>query len=189
MSSLSDRIEPASAPSRATLRDFAATSGMSAEAAEALAAIDATVTRIRRGMVRRDFGRVILHELDPGLDLVHMDAMAAAAPGEVGCSAPSGEVTVGLVAEQLSVDPSRASRVVSDLVERGYLLRVASQADARRTGLMPTERGVALLRAFRLSKWQAMVRVLGSWREDELIVFAGLIERFSTWTHEALRRD
>jgi len=55
-----------------------------------------------------------------------------------------GQATVGSVAEQLSVDPSAASRVVSELISPGFVERLASQRDGRRTVLRLTPDGVAL---------------------------------------------
>jgi len=55
-----------------------------------------------------------------------------------------GQATIGSVAEQLSVDPSAASRVVSELISRGFVERLASQRDGRRTVLRLTPDGVAL---------------------------------------------
>src|SRR5690606_40601178 len=42
------------------------------------------------------------------------------------------ETMVATVAERLGIDPSRASRLVSEMVEAGYARRAVSQADARR---------------------------------------------------------
>ena len=49
------------------LVELARSSGLSDEAAQAVAAIDAVMVRIRRGMLRRDFGRQVLAKLDPTL--------------------------------------------------------------------------------------------------------------------------
>ncbi|MFF2521029.1 hypothetical protein [Streptomyces liangshanensis] len=46
-----------------------------------------------------------------------------------------GEMTVGGLAYQLTVDSSVASRMVSDRITAGLLVRVASQSDGRRTVL------------------------------------------------------
>src|SRR6478609_6359114 len=52
-----------------------------------------------------------------------------------------GEMTVGGVAEQLGIDPSAASRAVSDCIGAGLLERRASQQDGRRTVLSITADG------------------------------------------------
>lgn len=157
--------------------ELAEQSGLSPNAAEAVAAIDAVMHKVRRSIQRRDFGRLVMAQMDPGLDVSHLDAISAIAhKGE-----DVAEVTVGLVAERLGIDPSRASRVTSDLVERGYLRRVASQQDARRICLELTEKGANFVEAVRRNKVQLFTRALAQWNEHELMVFAALFERFSNW--------
>lgn len=157
--------------------ELAEQSGLSPNAAEAVATIDAVMHKVRRSIQRRDFGRKVMAQLDPSLDVSHLDAISAIAhKGE-----EIAEVTVGLVAERLSIDPSRASRVTADLVERGYAMRVASQQDARRICLELTEKGDNFVEAVRRNKVQLFTRALAQWNEHELMVFAALFERFSNW--------
>lgn len=70
-----------------------------------------------------------------------------------------GEITVGGVAEQLGVDPSVASRMVSDLVVHGYVERGAYQHDGRRTVLQLTPDGVALRDRYRHQHRQAFEHI------------------------------
>ena len=56
-------------------------------------------------------------------------------------------LTVGDLAEQLDRSPSAASRLVSELVERGYLERAEEVADRRQRVLALTADGQALLSA------------------------------------------
>lgn len=157
--------------------ELAEQAGLSSNAAEAVAAIDAVMHKVRRSIQRRDFGRQVMARMDPNLDVGHLDAISAIAhKGE-----EIAEVTVGLVAERLAIDPSRASRVTSDLVERGYARRVASQQDARRICLELTEKGTRFVEAVRRNKVQIFARALAQWNEHELMVFAALFERFSNW--------
>ena len=157
--------------------ELAEQSGLSPNAAEAVATIDAVMHKVRRSIQRRDFGRLMMVQMDPTLDVSHLDAISAIAhKGE-----DIAEVTVGLVAERLGIDPSRASRVTADLVERGYARRVASQQDARRICLELTERGDRFVEAVRRNKVQIFTRALARWNEHELMVFAALFERFSNW--------
>lgn len=157
--------------------ELAEQAGLSPNAAEAVAAIDAVMHKVRRSIQRRDFGRQVMAEMDPSLDVSHLDAISAIAhKGE-----EITEVTVGLVAERLGIDPSRASRVTSELVERGYVRRVASQQDARRICLELTQRGRNFVEAVRRNKVQIFTRALAQWNEHELMVFAALFERFSNW--------
>lgn len=158
--------------------ELARQTGLSTNAAEAVASIDAVMHKVRRSIQRREFGRQVMAQMDPSLDVSHLDAISAIAHKGEDVS----EVTVGLVAERLAIDPSRASRVTSDLVERGYLKRVASQQDARRICLELTRKGVNFLEAVRRNKVHIFTRALSQWTEQELMVFAALFERFANWS-------
>jgi DNA-binding MarR family transcriptional regulator len=165
------------------LSEIAEAHGMSPDAASALASIDEVMNHIRRSIMKRDFGRKVLRLLDSDLEVVHMDVLAAV--GHENPDAPAGEeITVGLVAERLAIDPSRASRLVADVVERGYVRRVASQADSRRICLELTGKGRAFVQAVRETKWRVFSASLAKWDETELITFARLLDRFSNWTAE-----
>lgn len=59
---------------------------------------------------RRLIGRLAIQSAAPGLELSHLDVLDAVRRAQ-----PAGEVTVGLIAEMLRIDPSRASRVVADM--------------------------------------------------------------------------
>ncbi len=156
--------------------------GMGEEGAQALAAIDSVMARIRRGIMRRDFGRRLLAQLDTGLEVTHLDVISTIA--HAGGEAAGEEITVGLIGERLGIDPSRASRVAAEVVERGYARRVASQADARRICLELTGKGEEFVAAVRRNKWNQFAGALGQWDEAELVTFARLLDRFSSWTAE-----
>lgn len=161
--------------------------GLGTDAAAAVATIDAVMGRMRRAMAKREFGRAILERLKVPLEVAHMDVIGIVAGmhDDVG----NDEITVGYVADKLAVDPSRASRVVAEVVDRGFAKRVASQADARRICLALTPKGRALVEKFRETKWRVFAGALGEWKEEELIAFAGYLDRFSLWTSEGLRLD
>lgn len=161
------------------LADLARGSGLSEAAAEAVAAIDAVMNKVRRSVQRREFGRLILERIDPSLEVSHLDAILAlsAIVGDT----PQDEVTVGIIAERMGIDPSRASRISADLVERGYAFRVASQLDARRICLKLTAKSERLVTAVRQTKLRIFAGALAQWDEQELVTFATLLERFAGW--------
>jgi DNA-binding MarR family transcriptional regulator len=167
------------------IRELATGYGMSHDAANAIASIDVTMTRFRRNMARREFARTVMGRLDSDLDLAHLDVMSAVSGFACEPAAPAGEVTVGFVAEQMAIDPSRASRLVAEVVDRGYVRRVASQQDSRRICLELTPKGEQFIDAFREMKWDTFARSLGSWSEADLVTFAKLLDRFSSWTKAA----
>lgn len=161
------------------LADLARSNGLSEAAAEAVAAIDAVMNKVRRSVQRRDFGRLILARIDPSLEVSHLDAIIALST--VVGDTPQDEVTVGIIAERMGIDPSRASRISADLVERGYAIRVASQLDARRICLKLTAKSERLVTAVRQTKWRIFAGALAQWDEQDLVTFAALLERFAGW--------
>ena len=163
------------------LADLAFSAGLSEAAAKAVAAIDAVMIKVRRSIQRRDFGRLILARIDPSLEVSHLDAIIAIAHHPVVGNAPQEEVTVGIIAERLGIDPSRASRISADIVERGYAFRVASQLDARRICLKLTVTGERFVTAVHQTKWRIFAGSLAQWDEQELVTFAALLERFAGW--------
>jgi len=92
--------------------------------------------------------------------------------------AADGEVTVGSLAEQLAVDPSVASRMVPN----GYLERVASQRDGRRTVLRITPEGLTLRDRFRRQQRQAFEPITRDWPEHERLEFARLLLKYADST-------
>lgn len=95
-----------------------------------------------------------------------------------------GETTVGRVAEQLGVDPSVASRLVSDLIAQGHLQRLASQQDGRRTVLRLTPLGVSLRDRYRSQHRQAFEHITRGWPIDERREFARLLVKYVTSADE-----
>ena len=163
------------------LADLALGSGLSEAAAKAVAAIDAVMSKVRRSIQRRDFGRLILARVAPSLEVSHLDAINAIAHNPVVSNSSQDEVTVGILAERLGIDPSRASRISADIVERGYAFRVASQLDARRICLKLSAKGERFVMAVRQTKWRIFAGSLAQWDEQELVTFAALLERFADW--------
>lgn len=168
--------------------DLFTAAGYSRTAAEAIVAIDATMQRIRRGFTKREFVAEILKEMDGGVDLQQLDVMSAvshwhpATPDDA-----EREVTVGTIAERLHIDPSRASRLVADVVDKGFIRREASQTDSRRIVLVATEKGWAFGEEFRRRKGDMLARALKTWTEEELVLFSELIDRYSRWGRDGLQ--
>lgn len=162
------------------MNDVLMQAGLDPETAEAMMEIDALMQKWRRRAQKRELGNRALAHLKIGLDLAQFDVLIAIeGPTEPGESA--GETMVATVAERLNIDPSRASRVVSDLVDQGYARRAVSQADARRTILELTERGRAVLQAVRAYKFLIMGDFLSEWSAADLAAFVPLLKRFGNW--------
>jgi DNA-binding MarR family transcriptional regulator len=90
----------------------------------------------------------------------------------------AGEVTVGDVADQLAVDPSAGSRLVSDCIQVGLLRRSVSQVDGRRAVLSLTKEGVELRARFARQHRQAFELITRDWSSDERLTFARLLVKY-----------
>lgn len=131
------------------------------------------MTRMRLMTGRRVIGRLAIQKVAPGLELTHLDVLDAVRRGEI-----SGEVTVGLIAETLRIDPSRASRIVAEMVAKNVLRRKASQADARRIVVIMTPLGQRLLAELRLQKQAIVEGIVADWSPEEIEIFGRLFEKY-----------
>ncbi|MCX8998535.1 MarR family winged helix-turn-helix transcriptional regulator [Rhizobiaceae bacterium BDR2-2] len=143
--------------------------GQATEAA--IEAISRTISRLRVLIGRRIISRLALANVTPGLELSHVDVLDA-------IRRIDGEATVGAIAEQLRIDPSRGSRLVADMVAGGVLYRLASQEDGRRSVIELTELGERLLKEMRDIKDSVIRQAVADWPEEDIEVFAALYARF-----------
>ncbi|MFJ5924441.1 MarR family winged helix-turn-helix transcriptional regulator [Kitasatospora sp. NPDC092948] len=88
------------------------------------------------------------------------------------------EITVGALAEILGVDPSVASRMVTDNIKAGYLVRAASQHDGRRTVLHLSPAGLELMAHFRRHQRAAFEYITADWTEDDRLELARLMLKY-----------
>ena len=139
----------------------------------AFARIGAAMGRMRIMTGRRYIGRLAISRVGAGLELSHLDVLSLVR--RLGLEQ---EVTVGAVAEQLRIDHSRASRIVTDLVKRGVVRRAASQEDGRRTIVTLTEDGMQLLARVNGVKEEVLAKVLDDWSPEDMAAFATLYTRF-----------
>ena len=98
----------------------------------------------------------------------------AAGPGE-----PRGEITVGLIADRLAVEPSTASRLVAEAIREGYVTRATSPTDARRLRLDLTPAGrdlVADAHRYQRATFEALTH---TWPARDRAEFARLFARFT----------
>jgi DNA-binding MarR family transcriptional regulator len=158
--------------------DLLRQAGIAPKTVDAVIAIDSLLQRWRRRAMKRELGQTALTELKVKLDLIQLDVLFAIAGPEDG---EPGETMVATVAERLNIDPSRASRLVSDMVDLGHARRAVSQADARRTIIELSKSGQAIVEAVRTYKLIVMGDFLGDWDEAELAAFLPLLKRFGSW--------
>jgi DNA-binding MarR family transcriptional regulator len=165
---------------------FFESEGLTPTASASLVEIDQIMQRIRRNIGKREVLHALLKSIDPQLESSHLDVIGVIMGG---CGEPGAEVTVGMVAEQMKIDPSRASRIVAETVNMGYVRRVASQADSRRICLELTDTGRAFADDFHRRKWAMMARGMKTWTDEEITTFATLLERFADWAKRAREEE
>ncbi|HEX2034157.1 MAG TPA: MarR family winged helix-turn-helix transcriptional regulator [Chloroflexota bacterium] len=134
------------------------------------------MVRLRRSQTRRTLSRLAGGE---GVETAAAALFGMVDAVEEGPEWPGQEITVGVVAERLGSDPSRASRLVAAAIRAGYVSRVASQADGRRIRLELTEAGRALAARTHRFRQQIFARAMHDWPESERAAFARLLTRFS----------
>ena len=139
-------------------------------------AIERALVRIRRSQARRTLGRQASGLPAHAVDLNVVGAVDAV---DEGPASPGKEVTVGVVAERLAVDPSRASRIVASAVQAGYLRRVASQADGRRIQLELTDAGHQLMDGVRQYRHQHFAKLLHDWTHSDRDELARLLTKLT----------
>lgn len=89
------------------------------------------------------------------------------------------DTTVGAVAERLAIDPSTASRLVAETIGAGYLSRAASPTDGRRSLLVLTDAGRALVAHALRYQRSVFEQVTQMWPEQEQLAFAHLFIQFA----------
>ena len=87
--------------------------------------------------------------------------------------------SVGKVAERLGIDPSRASRMVAGAIRAGFVKRIASQLDGRRTHLDLTNDGRKALATVRRFRIRFFSKLTANWSDRDCAEFAKLLIRFT----------
>lgn len=153
--------------------------GFSQEAIAALLGFDTALFQWRRIAEKGDFKGKVLAGLDEKLEPALLQGLLSVAQISSGLGrAEPQEPTIGLVAEAMAVDPSRASRIVSGLVERGFVERRAVQEDARKSVLALTPKAYKFLRDFSVQKWRLLAGIFDGWEEEDVVTFSRLFTRY-----------
>ncbi|UNT00890.1 MarR family winged helix-turn-helix transcriptional regulator [Streptomyces tubbatahanensis] len=153
-----------------------------------LSDIEAAMVRIRRRQSRRSLARPVVDDLDEPVDLNTLAVIDAVDEGAGDSGSGSGsDVTVGFVADRLAIDPSRASRIVAEAVRSGFVRRVASQEDGRRSCLELTATGEEAVVAAHRTRQLFYSDVLGDWDAGEQREFARLLTKFVRSLDDAAR--
>ncbi|MGW1375765.1 MarR family winged helix-turn-helix transcriptional regulator [Streptomyces sp. NPDC002446] len=146
---------------------------------ELLDAVGPAFGRLRRSSLLEVEDPISQKDLSRTLVLrIVLEAEQDAAEGESDGRSGTGEITVGAVAQHLGVDPSVASRMVSDCISAGYLIRAASQQDGRRTVLHLSPEGRELMARFARHQRSAFEQITADWPERERLDFARLMLKY-----------
>lgn len=170
------------------MREFLCKAGIEPAAIGSALEIDAVLQHMRRRFRKRELGASALQDLGlaDGMDMAQLDVLIAIwAPSNEFGDDPEQETMVSTIADRLGIDPSRASRLVSDAIAKGLAKRAVSQRDARRTIVQLTDDGAAIVRAVRRYKFLVMGDFLSRWSAEERDEFLRLLDRFSNWRSEA----
>lgn len=147
---------------------------VSPDAEASLVEIGQAMTRMRLLIGRRFIGRMALKRIGTGLELSDLDAI-----GVIKRIGSQQEVTVGTIAEQLRIDPSRGSRIVAELVKQGLLERAASQEDGRRSLVRVTAAGRKVLDDIEAIKRETILEATAGWSAEDVEAFGRLYARFT----------
>jgi len=151
--------------------------------------ISASMARFRMLIGRRVIGRLALANVAPALEISDLDVIALV-PDRPRCvEAAAEEVSVGDIARQLRIDPSRASRLVARLVEQGFLVRTVAQADARRAVLRRSPAGDRIFAEIRHVKLDLIREITADWTKERLALFAEGFEDFTLALEERVRSE
>lgn len=146
------------------------------EAGDLTRQIERSMLSIRRGMSRRTLGQVLTTHMRPAVSL---SVLAVIDTVEQSSGDGAEVVSVGTVARQMAIDPSRASRLVAEAIEAGYVRRVACQSDGRRTGLELTPAaGPVTEQAHRIRR-EYYQNLMSGWTPAEQRTFSRLLARFT----------
>jgi DNA-binding MarR family transcriptional regulator len=155
-----------------------ATDGFAPEIVMALLDLDSGVFQWHRLVMKGEVLGKLIEELGLELDLSHFYAMTAILRLQHGFGREAAQVTVGLLAEEMDIDPSRASRIASDLIGRGFVRREAAQDDGRKSILVLTDAAWKVLGQVSDQKWSKMGAIFEGWSEDEITTFSRLFLRY-----------
>lgn len=87
-------------------------------------------------------------------------------------------LSISDVADAISVDQPRASRLVNEAAERGLVTRRSDERDARRSVVQLSDAGRALLETAVATRRSAVTQAVAGFTPEETATFAALLTRF-----------
>ncbi|MGJ8583544.1 MAG: MarR family winged helix-turn-helix transcriptional regulator [Marinosulfonomonas sp.] len=179
-------------PSRdcqARIPDLLEKAGYSPEAASALLDLDSGMFQWKSAFMKGEVPVQMIQELGVDLDLTQFRFLTAITRIQGGIGRPEPQAaTIGGVAEELNVDPSRASRLAADLIQRGYLRREAAQDDGRKSILVLTDSAEQVFSRFRELRWTKFMAIFADWDTAEIADFSRLFGKYLKGARRELYR-
>lgn len=127
-----------------------------------LTELDDALFDIQRVARRPGYRARLLAAMDAPVELSTVRVLRAVE--RAGDTAPS----IGDIAERLTIDPSTASRFVDQQVAAGYLQRHRDAADGRRSRLVLSDTGRALLGEVTAARRRILAEVTAGWNAADL---------------------
>lgn len=156
-----------------------AASSLSEPAKQALMELDAAMFQWHRKLAKGELTGRLLAETDLDLEPSLFQGLMAVMRITHGVGRDrTQEPTVGLLAEEMAIDPSRASRIASELIARGFVQRAAAQDDGRKSVLLLTAKGKGAFETVRDLRWTHMVEMFSDWSESDIERFSDLFGRY-----------
>jgi DNA-binding MarR family transcriptional regulator len=109
--------------------------------------------------------------------IIHVQVLEA-----IDAAKTRGSASISAVADELGIDRSGASRMVSAAVAVGYVRKVTADDDARRAELAVSKEGAELLRAARVWQQDVFERLMADWSAADSARFAAYLERLANQT-------
>jgi DNA-binding MarR family transcriptional regulator len=132
--------------------------------------VERAMVAIRRSQARRNLSR--LQRKRAGTEVDH------AVFGLLDVLDEAGPATVTAIAEALTVDQPRASRLVARAVDAGLVRREADQRDGRRTVLVLTGEGRGRLDRVHEFRHTVFAEAMAGWSAEERRTFGRLLTEF-----------
>ena len=133
--------------------------------------IEQSLIALRRSQRRRTLARLSGAPSDPAVEVIDVIEAAELA---------GRPATVSTVADALSIDQPRASKLVAAAVGAGLVERRADQADGRRSSWPGPPAGLAVTEQVHRFRRRLISSALSSWDQGDVSDFARLLDRFIT---------
>jgi len=174
----------------AGLSEGLAAAGHSETTIEALLTLDTEMFVWHRRMMKGELAGRLIAEMGLDLELSQFYALTAISRIQHGVARAKPEpATVGLLADEMDIDPSRASRIASGLIADGWVRREVAQDDGRKSILVLTEEAWSVFGRFRDLKWQKLLKIFDDWEEADIEAFSRLFRRYSEAMARVYSRD